>query len=85
MISFGSLEDVVFMLHVKRKDRGLISPLSLTTFLLSIRKEMISLVVANKLAQNINSLSVRVYLNCIVSTYPNPMGLCTNCGTGLGC
>ena len=52
MISFGSLEDVVFMLHVKRKDRGLISPLSLTTFLLSIRKEMINLVVANKLAQN---------------------------------
>ena len=33
MISFGSLEDVVFILHVNRNDRGLISPLSLTTFL----------------------------------------------------
>ena len=33
MISFGSLDDVVFMLQVKRSDRGLISPLSFTTLL----------------------------------------------------
>ena len=33
MISLGSLEDVVFILQVKRNDRGLISPLSFTTFL----------------------------------------------------
>lgn len=33
MISFGSLDDVVFMLQVKRNDRGLISPLSFTTLL----------------------------------------------------
>ncbi len=33
MISFGSLEDVVFMLQVNLKERGLISPLSFTALL----------------------------------------------------
>jgi hypothetical protein len=33
MISLGSLLDVVFMLHVKRSDRGFTSPLSLTAWL----------------------------------------------------
>ena len=41
MISFGSLDDVVFILHVNRNDRGLISPLSLTTFLCNRKKYLL--------------------------------------------
>jgi hypothetical protein len=38
MISLGSLDEVVFMLHVNRNDLGLISPLSLTALLQSYQK-----------------------------------------------
>ena len=82
MISLGSLDDVVFMLHVKRNDRGLISPLSFTTFLKikdSILLDCVKIIAIKKI-----KLSVKIP-NKLYSYPMPPAGRCTNCGTGLGC
>ena len=57
IISFGSLEDVVFMLQVNLRDRGLISPLSLTALLKFL---FYNLVIFITLPRMINTLIVNL-------------------------
>ena len=85
MISFGSLDDVVFILQVKRNDRGLISPFSLTILLYY----EICLDKIYCTGHEVYIFSAKSTQNSIIHllTYPisPPIGRCTNCGTGLGC